>query len=75
MFSSSLRLKTVTLPYLLEEARVLKRRTAKVVVLMPPAVEPGLPPINMRTVVSALPDSESFVKSMVLKPAVLGVTA
>ena len=49
--------------------------TAAVVVLMPPAVEPGLPPMNMSIIVSSLLAGESAAVSTLLKPAVLGVTA
>ena len=43
--------------------------TASVVVLNPPAVELGEPPISIRTVMVITDASESFVKSTVLKPA------
>ena len=43
--------------------------------MIPPAVEPGLPPINMSTAVKNLLPSVSAAVSTVLKPAVLGVTA
>ena len=49
--------------------------TARVVVFMPPAVEPGLPPTSIRRMVTIRPTSLSWVRSEVLKPAVLGVTA
>ena len=51
-----------------------KRRTTRVVVLMPPAVEPGLPPMNIRMMVSSLLPSVKAAVSVVLKPAVLAVT-
>ena len=51
------------------------RRTARVVTLMPPAVEPGAPPVSMRKIIRSLPFSLSTERSRVLKPAVLGVTA
>ena len=41
---------------------------------MPPAVEPGLPPMSIRIMVSIWPDSVSLLKSAVLKPAVRVVT-
>ena len=44
------------------------------VVLIPPAVDPGLPPINMRNMVSILLLSVSAAVSTVLNPAVLAVT-
>ena len=48
--------------------------TAMVVVLIPPAVEPGLPPMNMSTIVKSLLSGVSAAVSTVLKPAVLAVT-
>ncbi len=44
-----------------------------VAILTPPAVEP--PPINMRMMESSLPPSEREPMSVVLNPAVRGVTA
>ena len=44
------------------------------VVLIPPAVEPGLPPINIKMMLKSLLLSESCAISVVLKPAVLVVT-
>ena len=46
-----------------------------VVVLIPPAVDPGLPPINIKMMVRSQLFSDSFVRSTVLNPAVLGVMA
>lgn len=51
------------------------RSTARVVTLIPPAVEPGHPPINIRMMVRSWLLSVSLPTSIVLKPAVLGVTA
>ena len=48
--------------------------TASVVVFIPPAVEPGEPPINIRKIVRILLAGESAAVSVVLKPAVLAVT-
>ena len=48
--------------------------TARVVVFIPPAVEPGEPPINIRITVSILLAGERAAVSVVLKPAVLAVT-
>jgi len=45
-----------------------------VVVLMPPAVDPGEPPVIIRIIIINTPASLSMVKSTVLNPAVLGVT-
>ena len=58
----------------LDMETVAKKTTASVDVLMPPAVEPGLPPINMSIMDKRLPDSDRVAVSMVLKPAVLVVT-
>ena len=41
---------------------------------MPPAVEPGLPPMSISTSVRRLPDSDRLESSTVLKPAVRGDT-
>ena len=49
-------------------------RTAKVVVFIPPAVEPGEPPISIRMTIMAVPDSSIAARSVVLKPAVRVVT-
>ena len=46
--------------------------TAIVVVLMPPAVEPGLPPMNIKTIASMPPAPERVPEETVLKPAVRG---
>ena len=51
------------------------RITKMVVTFMPPAVEPGAPPISIRMTVTACPVPLIWVRSVVLKPAVLGVTA
>ena len=48
--------------------------TASVTVLIPPAVEPGDPPMNIRRIKINLLDGDSAAISMVLKPAVLAVT-
>ena len=50
------------------------KRTAAVVVFIPPAVDPGEPPISIRIIIIIWPASVSAVSSTVLKPAVLGVT-
>ncbi len=50
------------------------KRSAAVVVFMPPAVDPGEPPISMRKIMRKIPESENRVRSVVLKPAVLQVT-
>ena len=55
-------------------AMVERTMTTAVVTFTPPAVEPGLPPINIRTIVKNLLESFSAAVSTLLKPAVLGVT-
>ena len=56
-------------------ATALASRTAKVVVFIPPAVEPGEPPTSISKIIMARDASVIAVRSMVLKPAVLGETA
>ena len=51
-----------------------EKSTAIVVVFIPPAVEPGEPPISIRMIISRSPVSLISVRSTVLNPAVLGVT-
>ena len=51
-----------------------RNRTAKVAVFIPPAVEPGEPPISIRMIIMAVPDSSIAARSVVLKPAVRVVT-
>ncbi len=73
--SSSRRLPNILLPWLLRRfAQTKISITAKVVVLMPPAVDPGLPPINISTIVTSLLLALIPPTSIVLKPAVLAVT-
>ena len=52
----------------------VENRTARVVVFIPPAVDPGEPPMSINIIVIAVPASLNCVKSAVLNPAVLGVT-
>ena len=47
--------------------------TATVVTFMPPAVEPGAPPMSMRKIITARDTSLMAARSVVLKPAVRGV--
>ena len=47
--------------------------TAKLVVLTPPAVEPGLPPITISIIVRSIDPSDNSAILTVLNPAVLGV--
>ena len=56
-------------------AMAFASRTATVVVFMPPAVDPGEPPISIKSVMTDCPVSLTDVKSAVLNPAVLGVIA
>ena len=51
-----------------------RNRTANVTVFIPPAVEPGEPPISMSMIIIAEPDSSIAARSVVLKPAVRVVT-
>ena len=52
----------------------LAKSTATVVVFIPPAVDPGEPPMSMSTMVTATARPLREVRSAVLKPAVRGVT-
>ena len=73
--SSILLLKQSAFCFLLNTAIVFAINTAIVVVFIPPAVDPGEPPMIIRIIVIVLPVSDSFPKSVVLNPAVLGETA
>ena len=76
-------LRTVSVPILLPKKWVSsfflktenaeENSTAIVVVFMPPAVDPGEPPINIRIMVNTRPASLKAARFTVLKPAVLGV--
>jgi hypothetical protein len=50
------------------------KTTANVTVLIPPAVEPGEPPMNISKIKTNLLDADRLDISTVLKPAVLAVT-
>ena len=50
-------------------------RTAKVVVFIPPAVDPGEPPVSIRISIITIDPCFIMLKFTVLNPAVLGVTA
>ena len=63
-----------TFSFRLKQAKALRISTAIVVVLRPPAVEPGEPPTSIRKIIIACDGRVNFVKSVVLKPAVLVVT-
>jgi hypothetical protein len=56
------------------EEIIVKSKTPNVVVFIPPAVEPGDPPINIRIMVTKIVVSFIPTRLMVLNPAVLGVT-
>ena len=53
---------------------MLASRTAKVVVFIPPAVEPGEPPISIKRIMMPCDELDIADKFTVLKPAVLVVT-
>lgn len=58
----------------LSRARVSRRITKAVVVLTPPAVEAGLPPMNMSPISSISVGPLSALTDTVLNPAVRAVT-
>lgn len=60
--------------FLRKVAPMLKRRTASVVVFIPPAVEPVDPPTSIRQIIKSRLVSRRDGRSTVLKPAVLGLT-
>ena len=60
------------MPRMMETAVITM--TAMVVTLMPPPVEPGAAPTNMRTIEKTLVESRMAYKSTELKPAVRMVT-
>ena len=68
------RLNISGLSFLAKTAVAQEIRTARVVVLIPPAVDPGLPPTSMRRIIRNWPDSRMEERSAVLKPAVRVVT-
>ena len=72
--SSSLLLNTLQPAASIRFARTNTIRTTTVVVLIPPAVAPGLPPMNIRIIVTSLLPSVNAPVSVVLNPAVLAVT-
>ena len=53
---------------------MLASRTAKVVVFIPPAVDPGEPPISIKRIIMPCDELDIADKFIVLKPAVLVVT-
>ena len=73
---SSIRLPNISAFFLRRKTVVaLANKTATVVVFIPPAVDPGDPPISIRKMISMRPTPVNAERSEVLKPAVLGVTA
>ena len=73
--SSNLRLKIEVLCRLVIPDHRLTKRMNIVVVLIPPAVEPGEPPINICIIVSTFDALVRLAVSTVLNPAVLAVVA
>ena len=55
-------------------ATMLASSTARVVVFIPPAVEPGEPPMSMSRIMTAWDTPPMAARSAVLNPAVRGVT-
>ena len=72
--SSTRRLISSALSFFRKTERAEENKTAIVVVFIPPAVEPGEPPISIRIIMKYNPVSPIAVRSAVLNPAVLGVT-
>jgi hypothetical protein len=75
VLSSILLRKSLGSLFRLTIAMALANNTAAVVVFIPPAVDPGDPPISISMMIRARPALVMAVRSTVLKPAVLGVTA
>ena len=73
--SSILRFISSALSFFLNTDIADETNTATVVVFIPPAVEPGEPPINIRIIISNKPVPLIAVIFAVLNPAVLGVMA
>ena len=71
---STLRPKNWALSRWRKVAAALESRTASVVVFMPPAVDPGEPPMSIRRIITPSDAPDMAGRSTVLKPAVLGVT-
>ena len=71
---SILRPKNWTLSCWRKVAAAFAINTASVVVFIPPAVEPGDPPIIIRKIITACDAPVISERITVLKPAVLGVT-
>ena len=71
---STLRPKNWALSRWRKVAVALASRTASVVVFIPPAVEPGEPPMSIKRIITPCDALDIADKFTVLKPAVLGVT-
>ena len=67
-------LNIVMLSLFLAKLSAFKNITAKATVLIPPAVDPGEPPISIRTYEANEPPSERLAWSKEAKPAVRRVT-
>ena len=75
VLSSIRRPKNLALFFLRNTEIALLNNTAIVVVFIPPAVEPGDPPISISIMIRERPMLLMAVRLAVLNPAVLGVTA
>ena len=71
---STLRPKNWALSRWRKVAVALAIKTASVVVFMPPAVEPGEPPMSIKRIITPCDAPDIADRLTVLKPAVLGVT-
>ena len=72
--SPLMRLCQKTISFLpLNLARIIPKITAKVVTFIPPAIDPGEPPINIKSIITVKVLSLNADMSTVLKPAVLQV--
>ena len=60
--------------FFLNAENAVANSTAMVVVFIPPAVEPGEPPIIINIIKMVIPASDISIKFAVLNPAVRGVT-
>ena len=59
----------------LERLTIFRVATINVVVLIPPAIEPGEPPIHINNIVNINEGMVNKLRSIVFKPPDLGVTA
>ena len=75
ILSSILLPNSCTLFFLRNTEEAFAASTARVVVFIPPAVDPGDPPISINAIMSMVPAPDRDERDAVLKPAVLGVTA